>query len=278
MFYENILSSFQEKLNEILSVQDRNFVVQADLGIRHCQKTLYALKKKLGNINFQDSAEEIHFFKNIKVEPMRYLIYFLEIRLCEVKVPVVQERYQLKSLKKETQRINEFFAKHQELVLYMNLRYDHYDLQYFTRAYQHTFCLTNSYSYLTDQIFNTSHDVLWAKIKGYILYAKYLNQKIAALKLDHHNLCSEPSTNYVLEWTSSKAAAVELIYAIYSSHIIHQKYGIKDIAEVFEHIFNIDLGDYYHIYSEIRSRKVNRTKLIDSLKESLVKKMDESDE
>lgn len=53
---------------------------------------------------------------------------------------------------------------------------------------------------------------------------------------------------------------------------------IAPIVKVFESTFNIDLGDFYHTFLELKSRKINRTKFLDSLKESLIKKMDEQDE
>ena len=53
---------------------------------------------------------------------------------------------------------------------------------------------------------------------------------------------------------------------------------LKVIAKTFGQTFNIDLGDFYHTYIELKSRKINRTKFLDNLKESLLKKMDEQDE
>ena len=53
---------------------------------------------------------------------------------------------------------------------------------------------------------------------------------------------------------------------------------IKETAEYFEKIFNIDLGDYYRTFLEIRMRKTNKTKFLNSLTDSLIKKMEEADE
>ena len=50
------------------------------------------------------------------------------------------------------------------------------------------------------------------------------------------------------------------------------------IAKTFENTLNISLGDFYHTFMELKSRKINRTKFLDNLKESLLKKMDEEDE
>lgn len=53
---------------------------------------------------------------------------------------------------------------------------------------------------------------------------------------------------------------------------------IKIIAKTFENMFNIDLGDFYHSYLELKGRKINRTKFLDSLRDALIKRMDEQDE
>jgi hypothetical protein len=90
--------------------------------------------------------------------------------------------------------------------------------------------------------------------------------------------CSE-SDSPSLNWTESKAALVELIYALHSSHSINGgRVDIKRIAKLFESVFSIELGDVYNTFSEIRNRKIEQTKFIDILKDSLLSKMKEIDE
>ena len=48
----------------------------------------------------------------------------------------------------------------------------------------------------------------------------------------------------------------------------------EPVFEFFENILKIDLGQYHRTFLEIRVRKTNRTKFLDSLKDTLVKKMD----
>ena len=52
----------------------------------------------------------------------------------------------------------------------------------------------------------------------------------------------------------------------------------KDIAEYFEHNFDIDLGQYRRTFLEIRARKSERTKFITALNDTLIKRMDNSDD
>ena len=81
-----------------------------------------------------------------------------------------------------------------------------------------------------------------------------------------------------MTWTSQKVSLIELIYAIHSTDVINNgNVDIKEIACIVEQIFKIDLGDYYRAFLEIRMRKKGRTKFLDSLKESLEKRMSEVD-
>jgi hypothetical protein len=73
-------------------------------------------------------------------------------------------------------------------------------------------------------------------------------------------------------------ALIELIYALHSEGTFNNGASdLKDIAAYFEHVFNINLGQYRRTFLEIRIRKSDRTKFINSLKESLTKKMNDTD-
>jgi hypothetical protein len=81
-----------------------------------------------------------------------------------------------------------------------------------------------------------------------------------------------------LEWTESKSALVELIYALhYQGAVESSKAGIKEIAACFESLFRIELGDYYRTFTDIKLRKSGRAKFLESLKDNLLKKLDEAD-
>lgn len=82
-----------------------------------------------------------------------------------------------------------------------------------------------------------------------------------------------------LHWTGSKTELVELIYALYHSGCINRGAAdIKLLALNFEYTFNVKLGNYYHTFIEIRARKSNRTKFLDSLKGFLMHRFNELDQ
>ncbi len=107
----------------------------------------------------------------------------------------------------------------------------------------------------------------------------YLNKKMNSLEkqiIIDKNRASLPVSN--LKWTGSKVAAVELGYALESSRFINRgNADIKEIMLLIETCFNIDLGEYYRTYISIKQRKKDRTPFLQSLMDSLNKRMDEDD-
>jgi hypothetical protein len=90
---------------------------------------------------------------------------------------------------------------------------------------------------------------------------------------------SQRKPNVKMTWTGSKVALVELMYALHTEGVFNNGAAdLKEIAEYFEHIFEIDLGQYRRVFLEIRARKNDRTKFLTTLNESLQKRMENSDE
>lgn len=83
--------------------------------------------------------------------------------------------------------------------------------------------------------------------------------------------------NVRLTWTGSKVDLVELIYAWESAGCFnHGHVTIKEIVSYIQIVFNIDLGDYYHTFRDLR-RRVDRTAFLDSLISHLSDRMDKAD-
>jgi len=110
----------------------------------------------------------------------------------------------------------------------------------------------------------------------------YLKTEIYVLENKTNNVESDYNAfknQSKLFWTANKTDLIELIYALHSSGAVNSGTAdIKEMASAREQLFNIELGDYYRTFLEIRSRKINQTKFIDKLKESLAHKMLESDD
>ena len=56
-----------------------------------------------------------------------------------------------------------------------------------------------------------------------------------------------------------------------------QTADIKDIVAYFEEMLDIDLGDFYHTYMELKAKMKDRTSFLSMLKERLLQRMEEQD-
>jgi len=81
------------------------------------------------------------------------------------------------------------------------------------------------------------------------------------------------------KWTGSKVALIELIYALHTEGVFNQGASeLKEVATFFEEAFEVDLGQFNRTFLEIRARKSERTKFLNTLKEKLILRMDDADE
>lgn len=134
-------------------------------------------------------------------------------------------------------------------------------------------CL-DTYYFQSDYDFNTSHDYKVARIIANDLIQVYIEDQLYNKVAKNKSVVSP-----ILNWTGSKVALIELIYALHYQGVFDN--GNSDIgliAKYFESTFNVNLGNFYQTYLELRTRKVNPTKFLDNLREGLIRKMDEQDE
>ncbi|MGV6946708.1 RteC domain-containing protein [Sphingobacterium kyonggiense] len=162
-----------------------------------------------------------------------------------------------------------------KFILYSYYRTEstHLDETYFLRGRHNIKLGLDTYYFETDHNFNTSHDYKVAKIIANDLIEEYLENQLFKTAVN-----DSPKNPTKLNWTGNKSALTELIYALHSQGIFNNgNVDIKPIVTVFERTFNVDLGDFYHTFLELKARKINRTKFLDELKESLTKRMDKQD-
>ena len=167
-----------------------------------------------------------------------------------------------------------FFESNLEFYKYYRTNNTYIDEKIFVRGKYDIKLSLDTFYFQADHTFSTSHDYKVAKIIANDQLQIYIENQL------HKATNEEKSTDLpTLNWTASKTALIELIYALHSQAVFEGgNIDLKVIAKTFGQTFNIDLGDFYHTYIELKSRKINRTKFLDNLKESLLKKMDEQDE
>ncbi|MCL6216939.1 RteC domain-containing protein [Zunongwangia pacifica] len=228
----------------------------------------YVLKRGFKNVN-----EEIHFFKCQKPAIVSKLIYYNAIYKIETKKP-----NETKALKRylniELKKLKRFFDNNLEFYRYYRTKNSFLDEKLFVRGKHDIKLSLDTYYFEADHSFSTSHDYKVAKIIANDLIQVYLEDQ-----LYNTRQADKPLDLQKLKWTGSKAAITELIYALHYQGVFDNgSNDIRIIAKYFESTFNIDLGNFYQTYLELRTRKMNRTKFLDALRDGLIKKMDEQDE
>ncbi len=267
-----MIDDFNNKCAVILESND-NHLKRANEGILLCNKTLSGLKEKVEQNDFETVPAEIDFFKNEKPIPMSYLIYFTEVRSCELRMPKAGTSYKVEFLQKELKKINKFFYKNADFVHYMEQGYSYLDHQFFTRSQRDNFPFTPMTDYYQFPEFSTTQDMLWAKIKAMYRFIHYIREALKKLKVNDADIFEEKKHN-VLVWTAPKTALIELIYALYSNGALnHGAADINRITTSFEDFFNIKLDNVYKTYSEIKDRKSSKTKFLEELMLNLQQKM-----
>ncbi|MGV0755387.1 RteC domain-containing protein [Empedobacter brevis] len=235
------------------------------------------LKKNVLDKGFANQEDEIFFFKELKPKIVAKLIYYNTVYRIETRKPHGSKREVKKYLNTELSKLKHFFENNLEFYRYYRTNSTYLDHKYFVRGKYDIKLILDTYYFESDHSFSTSHDYKVAKIIANDLIQVYIEDQLLKLSKSEHDR-DEATDLSKLPWRLSKASLVELIYALHSvSAFEGGKLDIKEIAIFFEETFEVDLGDIYHVFLEIRNRKINRTKFLDLLREELLKKMDEYD-
>ncbi|TYB74261.1 RteC domain-containing protein [Bizionia myxarmorum] len=257
----------QDRLNEITYL--KNYVSLSS-------EYLHLLRLYIREKDFSSQSDEIYFFKEVKPLINGHLKYFSHVHYYLLNRPKLslprQRKYIYLILKKfEIQKIREF-----DFVKYYRHKETRLDHIYFLRG-TNNLAITNAICHFTDPEFSTSHDDLVAKIITYDLLMVYYKHELKLLKGNKNSLhtqqpiCIPPGVS----WTASKTDLVKLMYATFATGAFtNSNMDLKSLAKICETVFNIELGNFYKTYGEIKAREGSRTKFLDKMRTSLIKKMD----
>ena len=280
---QKFLNDLDEQLR-FLNLEMDNSIQVAENAITIVLKSIEKLKSFILKHKFKDQFEEIYFFKKLKPQFLAKLIYYNRIYIIETHKPHGGEKILKKYLNSELLNLKQYFDTNLEFYRYFRTGSDYLDHKYFVRGKHDIKLRLDSFYFETDHRFCTSHDFKIAKIISNDQVQVYLESELAQLERKELKQQSvqnknEPVKQSPFTWTASKVSLIELIYALQTQGVFNNKSAdIKDIAAFFETTFNIELGDYYRTFLELRMRKTDRTKFLTSLTQSLIERMDEADE
>ena len=244
MKHQKLISEFKTQLDK-LENGNGDILFRAESGITLVERYIKQLQAQIGKKPFASQEEEINFFKHIKPQFFSKLIYYGRLFNIESKRPRGSNAAQVKYLKNQIEKFQIFFNDNLEFYNYYRRGAISLDEQYFIRGNRDLRLPLESFHFIN----------------------------MDDLK---ENPMERPSK---LFWTGSKTDLIELLYALHYSKCINSGTAdIKELASHFEHFYNVDLGNYYHTFIEIRSRKTGRTKFLDRLIEMLKQRMEGLDD
>ncbi|KAB1157818.1 RteC domain-containing protein [Flavobacterium luteum] len=274
----NLLSDLNEQLN-FIDLEIDNPIKKCEKAIEISIKAFDNLKKLMLKLGFKSNEEEIHFFKEIKPQFLSKFIYYNSVYKIETRKPYGGDRIVKKYYQTELIKLKRFFDNNLEFYKYYRTGSMYLDVNYFLRGKIDIKMVLDSYYIETDRTFSTSHDYIVARIIANDLIELYLEDKL--LNMNNRDQKEKSQVNHKVKqvWTGSKVALIELLYALHSEGVFNNGASdLKEIAEYFESVFDIDLGQYHRAFLEIRVRKAEPTKFLNSLKEKLIKRMENTDE
>ncbi len=248
---------------DAISQENKEIPSRASKSLAFIKSSLDELKAFVYQYEFQSKSEEVEFFKEIK--PVLSSQYYYYERLLSLKIgePSGDTSCLKTYYYNEMDQLRKYLMTHREFYAYCLSGSKDLDELYFV-ARKSAFLPPD-----IDSRFSTGHDTILAMILANQMIKEHLDGLIKNLNPDL--IGTSPLT-----WTAKKAYLVELIYALHAVDAFNNgKAEIKQIANLFESLFNVSLGNFYRHFSEIGIRKSGQTNFIDQLKERLEQKMDE---
>ena len=271
-FYTEQLCLLEDRL---IQIDTETFIYKrAELAIIACQNCLADLRISVSKSGFKNEYDESIFFKEIKAKVVGYLYFYINLIELERCKPLVLGKKRARFFAEFISNLRSFFLEHREFYEYYLRGHTHKDTEFFCRKTNFPNFHLNSITKMVDANFNTSHDLILARIIGNTNTINYIRNQV--FRKPKQKVASQKISN--LKWTGAKVDLIELVYALQCSGVVNNgQAGIKELAENFETTFGIELGDIYRAFLEIRARKTTPTKLLDSLKISLINKMIQAD-
>lgn len=254
--YAKIIGDLEKELKKI-DTANPDAIIKAEKSIVLINAGLKELRKFVTSTPFHSKQDEIDFFKIMKPEILSKLIYFVSIYDIESKRPKGGAKEQTIYFETEIKKCQVYYNDNNGFYQYYKRGEIYSDKQYFLRKNKTISIQIDCFGSYIDDDFAANLDTTFAKFMGYKLAIEFFQKEIEKLALNPNENQQQINVHKSnLTWTGTKVEATEIIYTLHACGVFnHGNAGIKEIADKFQVTFNIDLGDYYHTFSEIKKRK-----------------------
>jgi hypothetical protein len=273
--YINYFNEFEREYEVLKNASDDVLTVSLDI-IHYIEKKLKEIYKWLKKHIFLSVQEEIYFFKELKPRMVSKLLYFKAILNLETSLSQTKKERN-KQYEKQLSEINSYSTKNRELYEYHRSRSSYKDEDFFIRRsykdiVKYDCCLINY-----DSKLSTSHDYKLAVIISNDMLANFLENKLD--ELNGKSKFANTRINHKFNWTRTKVDLTEMVYGFQAAGSINNgNFDLKEFAVFLGTMFNVEIdSNLYGNYSDIKSRKIPKTRYINTMSEKLIEKMDDED-
>jgi hypothetical protein len=265
---ERFHSAMESQLAEVI-LNGQTATEQYRSSIMICKKAMTKLKRYISSYSFENTSDEIHFFKEVK--PLFYskYIYFINVYNYLIQLPAGGEEAMRSYINFQLTDLQRFFDSNKAFYQYYRSGGTQMDAVYFTRGGFDVQMELEDFE--EDEQYSTSHDYKLSKIMANEKFQDYLNLELARigngelLQLNSQKIFPFNHPN----WTATQTDAVELLYSLKASGAInHGNIEISELVGIFEFIFQTELNETYHKLLDISRRKKDMFIFLNRLKSS----------
>ena len=278
-YVSNLKNKIFQEIQEV-EKKECSLSQKSQLIISLLESAFEELKSFITNYSFKNDADEIYFFKEVKPQLFSKLVYYNKVHNLEMRMPTGSIDDRKSYLDRALSRIRYFFDMNIDLYQYYRSGSTHLDRFYFLRGKPDIQLLLDSFYFERDALFSTCYDFKLTKIIANEMLEIYINTKLSELSNKYDEADNNSDLPKVkVSWTGKKTELIELVYAwIGAESFNHGKINIKELVDYIENVFNINLGDYYHVFLDMRGRKGDsRTIFLNKLIKLLNERMDNAD-
>ena len=276
----SLFNGYTEWKNNI-DIQKLDRTTHLKQSIQESKCFLNKLRGYVRDYKFESNKYEIRFFKYLKPVICADLIVFnaqLSYIICKpnsiISFQKTDIKLRLKKLESQKKKNIQFYRYYKQDECFL-------DDKYFLRGNEQLELFSSETLLFSDPEFFTSHDMKAAEVISNDLLVIFFKKELLSLnhiskEIVHNKFKNKLENN--LTWTATKTDLIELVYALkYSGALNGGAVQVKQIIEVLEVVFEIDLGNFYKTYSEIKSRTKDRAKFLNKLSKNLVSRLEQED-
>lgn len=251
--------------------------LHSNSSIKNFTKTKNYLEQKAAELNlwlrnheFNTADEEIHFFKNVKSQLLSKIIvikFQIDTLLNLPHSKNALPEYYKKLIQKHSnipKKLNYFYK-------YVRNESTHRDHEYFLRE-NNNINNHDQYQFLFfDERITTKMEYILSELLAKEQIVQYLEAELEKIENPIQNTPTLLQSE--LQWTGTNLDFIELIYGLHHNKVVNSgNKEVKEIAKTFCKAFNLDIEEQvYRYFIDIKRRKVNKTRFLNSMAENLNK-------